>query len=463
MKVNSWSRRLVAAGALLVATDATAFGAILINEFQYDDSGTDDREFVELYNNGAAAVDISGWVLAARDPTAANANFTPAGGIPAGTTLAPGAYYVVGHSLVSPSPNLVVPNATALENDNETLELRDASGALIDALRYEANKGTAFAVDVNGQVGANGGVWGNNNSIDGFVSSIGRFQDGLDSNVNGRDFGLLPATPGASNNLPLNANYVIPDVDGLSLPVGTVVPGYLGAFSNPKAINPTLADTNNPNAIPPSPHGGNVTVAWDITGGGNTAIGRELADEFLMHAYLDTRLFGEAGGEQTYFGIGTTDGFANFGDPSGAFLPGVGVTANGNTGIGWFYEKEDSAQLAKLHLIDFGPGGDSDNGGTWSIITTINLFGTQSDWHLLGIDYDSATGAVKAQYDNQVFNFNTVTGMLGTFYVGYRESLASVPLAKLRPATFDVIPEPSSLALAIAACCGLAVRRKPNA
>ena len=133
------------------------------------------------------------------------------------------------------------------------------------------------------------------------------------------------------------------------------------------------------------------------------------------------------------------------------------------TGIGWFYEKEDSAQLAKLHLIDFGPGGDSDNGGTWSIITSINLFGTQSDWHLLGIDYDSATGAVIARYDNQVFNFNTITGMYGTFYVGYRESLTSVPLAKVRPATFDVIPEPSSFALAIVACCGLAVRRKSNA
>jgi hypothetical protein len=40
-----------------------ARAAIIINEFSYDDGGTDDKEFVELYNNGGAAVDISGWTL----------------------------------------------------------------------------------------------------------------------------------------------------------------------------------------------------------------------------------------------------------------------------------------------------------------------------------------------------------------------------------------------------------------
>jgi hypothetical protein len=110
-------------------------------------------------------------------------------------------------------------------------------------------------------------------------------------------------------------------------------------------------------------------------------------------------------------------------------------------------EKEDSASLAKLHLIDFGSSGDSDNGGTWSIKATIDLFGAASAWHRLGMDYDPATGAVIASYDGTIYNFNTITGMLGTFYAGYRESLASVPVAKVRPATFDVVPEPTGVAL----------------
>ncbi len=460
MKSMHWPLKLTAACAVLLGTASAGHGALIINEFQYDDSSTDDREFVELYNSGPAAVDISGYTLQARDLTTTNAQFNPAGGIPAGTMIAPGGFYVIGHALVSPAPNLVVPNATALENDVESLELRDAAGALVDALRYEANKGIAFAADINGETGGNGGVWGNNNSIDGLVSAIGRWEDGLDTNVNGRDFALLPATPGSSNNLPVNPNYAVANVDALALAVGANVTGYLGSFVNPKVITPGVADGFNPNAIPPSPHGGNAIIVFDPSGGGNTAIGLERADEFLIDAYLDTTPFGEAGGEQTYYGIGTTDGFANFGDPSGAFLPGVGVTANGNTGIGWFYEKEDSASLAKLHLIDFGSSGDSDNGGTWSIKATIDLFGAASGWHTLGVDYDSATGAVTAVYDNQVFAFNTITGLQGTFYAGYRESLTSVPIAKVRPATFDVVPEPTGVALGALACLSLAALRR---
>ena len=74
----------------------TASAAIIINEVVYDDGGTDDREFVELYNNGASAVDISGWVVRNSDTVAApgdnNADFT----IPATTSLAAGDYYVIG-------------------------------------------------------------------------------------------------------------------------------------------------------------------------------------------------------------------------------------------------------------------------------------------------------------------------------------------------------------------------------
>ena len=43
---------------------------VFINEVQYDDSGTDDREFVEIYNGEPNAVDISGWTLRASDAIA---------------------------------------------------------------------------------------------------------------------------------------------------------------------------------------------------------------------------------------------------------------------------------------------------------------------------------------------------------------------------------------------------------
>ena len=60
---------------------------VVINEFSYDDSSTDDAEFVELYNASGVAVDISGWQLRASNtvgpPDDNNADYTipgPAGG-----------------------------------------------------------------------------------------------------------------------------------------------------------------------------------------------------------------------------------------------------------------------------------------------------------------------------------------------------------------------------------------------
>src|SRR5688500_10925062 len=115
-----------------------ACAAIIINEVVYDDGGTDDREFVELYNNGASAVDISGWVVRNSDTVAApgdnNADFT----IPATTSLAAGDYYVIGMTGVA-NVDLVVTGTQ--ENDNEGMELLDASGMVVDTLITELNKG----------------------------------------------------------------------------------------------------------------------------------------------------------------------------------------------------------------------------------------------------------------------------------------------------------------------------------
>ncbi|MFO0790025.1 MAG: lamin tail domain-containing protein [Pirellulales bacterium] len=100
-----------------------ARAAIIVNEVAYDDAGTDNREYVELYNSGAAPVDISGWMVTGRDPTSINLSAA----IPAATTLAPGAFYVVGNSAVA-NVNLVVAS-DFLENDIESVELRDSGGA----------------------------------------------------------------------------------------------------------------------------------------------------------------------------------------------------------------------------------------------------------------------------------------------------------------------------------------------
>ena len=65
-------RRLICCAAFcaILSSWNAASAAIIINEFVYDDGGTDDREYLELYNNGASAVDISGWVVRSSDTVA---------------------------------------------------------------------------------------------------------------------------------------------------------------------------------------------------------------------------------------------------------------------------------------------------------------------------------------------------------------------------------------------------------
>ena len=244
---------------------------IVINEFSYDDQSTDDLEFVELYNSGGASVDISGWTLGTRDAGGVGVSGSASSVIPAATTLGAGAYYVIGNAAV-------VPNLTRagdfLENDGETLELRSgpfATAPLVDAVVYETNKGTAsygvLPADVAAQVGPTPGLWGNHNSNQtGSVvnNTLGRYTDGLDTNVNGRDFGTRNFTPGATNNTGVVSDYTPTDVDGAT--VGTSVANFHGSFVLPRVINPALADANNPNAIPVSPQGGKAIIAWDPTG-----------------------------------------------------------------------------------------------------------------------------------------------------------------------------------------------------
>ncbi|MHC4088749.1 MAG: lamin tail domain-containing protein [Planctomycetota bacterium] len=392
---------------------------VKINEYQYDDSGTDDREFVELYNAGVDPEDISGWTLRASDTTPPpgddNSDYTIPGVPDSGTTvLAAGDYYVLGTALV-PNVDQEVGVNDLWEDSNEALELLDGIGLAVDTFVSELNKGAPA-------ITTEGGFWGN------FRSEDTTPQQSLARWIDGRDTDLI-------------TDYEPPDVDALV--VGTDVAGLGGSFVNARVIDPTLADIDNPNAITASPQGGNAIIAWDSAGGGNMVVSEDVVQgSYTISAYLDTAPYGVGGAESTTYGLlGSTGTFYNMPDPSDTFFGDVS-TANGNTGIGWLYEKEDSAGLVTLRLIDFGDGGDSSDGPLtprdWTIITSIDLSLEASDWYRLSIDYDGGTGNAVAKFDNQTFNFTTETGLVGAFYVGYRESLAGVPALLLRPPTFDL-------------------------
>ncbi len=350
--IRVWGLLLFGAAVWFAATSSR--GQVVINEIVEDeqDAGstdvTDNREFIELYNAGVSAVDISGWTMnywLLGDSANPGSYFGVSDEIPSGTTLASHAYYVIGADSV---PNVNLPlgsNIDLFPNLNTIFELRDGpqgSGALVDALGLdtfrtpELQYASQEQLDqiANGQtvsLTAQGGWWGQVESDDAISPnvplSIGRYLDGRDSNDNGRDFGMLPITPGASNNLPQNAAHTIPNVDSMS--VGDVLgTDYYASFVLPRVIDPTAvgplngSNNINPTAIPVSPQGGKAIIAYDETGGGNAAFSKELVNKFDLYAYIDTAALntGEATtqSEASIYGIGTTDPFFATPDPSGA-------------------------------------------------------------------------------------------------------------------------------------------------
>src|SRR5690606_37821909 len=118
-------------------------------------------------------------------------------------------------------------------------------------------------------------------------------------------------------------------------------------------------------------------------------------------------------------------------------------TANGNTGVGWLFIKQDALNFKKLFLVDFSEGGDSrTSAGFWTILETIDMTEQPSDWYRLAVDYDPETGEVVARFNDEVFTHTITQDMVGTFYVGYRVPTVN---ANNSPPIFDFFEAPVGL------------------
>ena len=161
---------------------------LVINEIDYDQPGTDAAEFVEIFNHGTAATDLTGWTL---DLVNGNGGAVYLSIDLSGYTLAAGDYFVVcGDAAnvancdldVSPDTNLIqngAPDAVALS----------FNGTLIDAVSYEGDTAVPYT--------EGSGVGLADNGVDG---SISRCPNGVDTDQNNVDFTFTgTSTPGAEN------------------------------------------------------------------------------------------------------------------------------------------------------------------------------------------------------------------------------------------------------------------------
>ncbi len=111
---------------LFLPLAVSAQGGILINEIAWMGTETSAYdEWIELYNSGSEEIDLTGWLLVAKD---GQPSITSSG------TIASHAYFLLERSddssVIDISANQIYTGA--LGNDGEELELRDADGILID-------------------------------------------------------------------------------------------------------------------------------------------------------------------------------------------------------------------------------------------------------------------------------------------------------------------------------------------
>ncbi len=382
--------------ALVLASASSA--QVVINEFVYDHSGNDTDEFIELYNAGPVAVDLTGWVLDCEDdafPSSTNFDIViPADLDPGpGTTLpviAPGGFFTIVNenanipSLLS-AADYIVPRDFAsgeflLENSGfgnsgqiDSIILRDASMVAQDAVAYEAFRllspfvTPTYTPDPEQIEGAGilGDQW-NTRVGSGYLWSWSRIADGYDTQNNGYDFRAQPLTPGATNSasFDLSASGFALDGELAVLTNGQDIPNWEGTFSAPEARDYATA------GIPASPFddaGGGTPLPGALIGQfGSTVSGNSIGNtafliaqaesEMTFDAYVYVNAALTAAGEGRYWHIGM-HGTAGqlFNLPSIVSPLAFNDTAD-VTGVGLSFVVTDTG--ANYYLVDYGDGTD---------------------------------------------------------------------------------------------------------
>ena len=109
-------------------------GVVRVNEVQTGTASSAADEFVELSNTGGTAADIGGWKVVYR--SASGTSDTTLATIPAGTTLAPGGFYLLGGSAYAGAATADQSFSPGLAGTGGGVGIRDASGALVDSVGW---------------------------------------------------------------------------------------------------------------------------------------------------------------------------------------------------------------------------------------------------------------------------------------------------------------------------------------
>ncbi len=173
--------------ALTSCFTLSSHAAVVINEIDYDQPGTDRAEFIELFNAGSSAISLDNYTIdlinGLNSSSYRSIDLT-------GFSINAGSYFVVcsDASLVA-NCNYSFTSANGwFQNGKPDAVALYESTNLLDALSYEGfllsyTEGDALTISDNNDD----------------ITSISRMVDGTDSNSNALDFELGCITPGSSN------------------------------------------------------------------------------------------------------------------------------------------------------------------------------------------------------------------------------------------------------------------------
>jgi vibriolysin len=178
-------------------------GGLVINEVDYDNVGTDNKEFVEIYNPTSSAVSLSGHTLVLVN--GGNSSTYRTVNLSSGGSLGAGQYLVVAHSSVTVPAGAI----KILWSGNDRIQngapdgvVLVANGSVVDKLSYEGSITAATVTGVSGTVNLVEGTALASSKADSNATqrSLSRLPNGTDTNNAASDWNTTAnVTPGAAN------------------------------------------------------------------------------------------------------------------------------------------------------------------------------------------------------------------------------------------------------------------------
>ena len=170
-----------------LSTTTVLHASVVINEIDYDQVGTDNAEFVELYNSGDSLVTLDGYFI---ELINGNNNSVYRSIDLGGFNIASSGYFVICNdaSLVANCSYDFTDSTGWIQNGApDAIALYDTNG-ILDSLSYEGEmlpftEGTVLSVVDSNTV----------------TASISRLPNGFDTNNNDLDYQLGCTTPGSAN------------------------------------------------------------------------------------------------------------------------------------------------------------------------------------------------------------------------------------------------------------------------